>query len=227
MSKTVVAKYSQMGEEFELFVDSDLAYDFITGKIKDPMKALQAEEIFKDANKGERQSQDKIKKVFNTTDIVKVAEIILKKGEVPVTTEQRSRLVAEKRKQIVNIIAVNSIDPRTNAPHTPQRIEAAMEQAKVNIEPFKNATEQVDTVLHKINPILPIKFASIKLEVNIPAAYANRCYGTLKQYGLKGEEWQSNGSLKAKLEFPAGLRDEVFEKLNNLTKGEIQIKTEV
>ena len=31
MSKTVVAKYSHMGEEFEIFVDSDLAYDYITG----------------------------------------------------------------------------------------------------------------------------------------------------------------------------------------------------
>ena len=69
MSKTVVAKYSHMGEEFEIFVDSDLAYDYITGKIKDPMKVLQAEEIFKDANKGERQSQDKVKKIFNTIDV--------------------------------------------------------------------------------------------------------------------------------------------------------------
>ncbi len=226
MSKTVVAKYSHMGEEFEIFVDSDLAYDFITGKITDPMKPLQAEEIFKDANKGERQSQDKITKVFNTADIAKVTEIILKKGEVPITTEQRHRLIEEKRKQIVNIIAVNSIDPRTNAPHTPQRIESAIEQAKVSIEPFKNASEQVENIIKKINSILPIKFATAKVEVQIPASYANRCYGILKHYGLKGEEWQSNGSLKAKLEFPAGLRDEVFDKLNSMTKGEVQIKTE-
>ncbi|MCL5008704.1 MAG: ribosome assembly factor SBDS [Candidatus Marsarchaeota archaeon] len=227
MSKTVVAKYSHMGEEFEIFVDSDLAYDFIIGKIKDPLKVLQAEEVFKDANKGERQSQDKIKKVFNTTDIIQITETILKKGEVPITTEQRNKLVQEKKKQIINIIAINSIDPRTNAPHTSQRIESAMEQARVNIEPFKSATEQVEAVLKRINPILPIKFATMKIEVNIPASYANRCYGVLKHYGIKSEEWLSNGSLKANLEFPAGLRDEILEKLNSLTKGEIQIKTEV
>jgi ribosome maturation protein SDO1 len=226
MSKTVVAKYSHMGEEFEIFVDSDLAYEFITGKITDPMKPLQAEEVFKDANKGERQSQDKLNKVFNTTDIAKITEVILTKGEVPVTTEQKRRLIEEKRKQIVNIIAVNSIDPRTNAPHTPQRIEAAIEQAKVNIEPFKNAGEQVEGVLKKINPLLPIKFATAKIEVQIPASYANRCYGILKHYGLRGEEWQPNGSLKAKLEFPAGLRGEVLDKLNSMTKGEVQIRAE-
>jgi len=226
MSKTVVAKYSHMGEEFEILVDSDLAYEYMTGKRKDPLTVLEAEEIFKDANKDERQSQDKLQKVFGTTDLAKVVDMILKKGEVPITTEQRKKMIDDKRKQIVNIIAVNSIDPRTGAPHPPQRIEGAMEQARVSIEPFKNANEQVEAIIKKINMILPIKFATMKLEVQIPAAYANRCFNTLKQYGLKSEEWLSNGSLKAKLEFPAGLRDEVFEKLNSLTKGDVEIKQE-
>jgi ribosome maturation protein SDO1 len=224
MSKTVVAKYSVNGEEFEIFVDSDMAYEFITGKRKDPMSVLQTEEIFKNANKGERQTQEKIKKIFNTEDLAKITEIILKKGEVPITTEQKHKLVEEKRRQVINIIAVNSIDPRTNAPHPPVRIENAMEEARVVIDPFKNATEQVDIVVKKINMILPIKFATARIEAVIPAAYSNRCYGTLKQYGLKSEEWQNNGSLKAILEFPAGLKQEFFDKINGLTKGEAQIK---
>jgi ribosome maturation protein SDO1 len=224
MSKTVVAKYSFSGEEFEIFVDSDMAYEYITGKRKDPMSVLEVEEIFKDANKGERQSQDKIKKIFQTTELPKIVETILKKGEVPITTEQRHALTAEKRKQVINIIAINSIDPRTNAPHTPQRIENAMDEAKVQIDPFKNANEQVDAVIKKINMILPIKFATVRIEAEIPPSWANRCYGMLKQYGLKSEEWLSNGSLKATLEFPAGLRQEVFDKINNLTRGEAIIK---
>jgi ribosome maturation protein SDO1 len=224
MSKTVVAKYSFSGEEFEIFVDSDMAYEYITGKRKDPMSVLEVEEIFKDANKGERQSQDKIKKIFQTTELPKIVETILKKGEVPITTEQRHALTAEKRKQVINIIAINSIDPRTNAPHTPQRIENAMEEAKVQIDPFKNANEQVEAVIKKINMILPIKFATVRIEAEIPPSWANRCYGMLKQYGLKSEEWLSNGSLKATLEFPAGLRQEFFDKINNLTRGEAIIK---
>lgn len=224
MSKTVVAKYSVSGEEFEIFVDSDMAYEFITGKRKDALSVLQAEEIFKNANKGERQTQEKLKKIFNTTDIVKIAETILKKGEVPITTEQRHKLIEEKRKQIINIIATNSIDPRTNAPHTSQRIENALEEARVQIDPFKNASEQVEGIIKKINMILPLKFATARIEAEIPASYANRCYGLLKQYGLKSEEWQSNGSLRAVLEFPAGLKQEFFDKINGLTKGEVQIK---
>lgn len=219
MSKTVVAKYTIGGDTFEIFVDSDLAYDYISGKTNNPMLPLQAEEVFTDANKGERPSQDKVKKAFGTTDIVKIAEIILKKGTVPITTEQRNKLADDKKKQVATIIARNSIDPRTNAPHPLQRIENAMESSKVQIDPFKSANEQVDAVVKKINVMLPIKFATAKLEVIVPAEYANRCYGLLKQYGLKSEEWQSNGSLKTTLEFPAGLQGEFFEKLNNFTKG--------
>ncbi len=225
MSKTVVAKYSVNGEEFEMFVDSDMAYEYITGKRKDALSVLESEEVFKNANKGERQTHEKITKIFNTSDISKIAEIILKKGEVPITTEQRHKLVEEKRKQIINIIAVNSIDPRTNAPHTVVRIENAMEQVHIVVDPFKNANEQVNDVIKKINIILPLKFATAHVEVEIPASYANRCYGTLKQYGLKSEEWQNSGSLKAVLEFPAGLKQEFFDKINGLTKGEAQIKT--
>lgn len=218
-SKTVIAKYSISGEEFEIFVDSEMAYEYITGKRTDPVSVLTVEEIFKDANKGERQSEDKVKKIFNTTELAKVVERILKHGNVPITTEQRNKLLEEKRKQIIQIISRNSIDPRTKAPHPIQRIENAFEQAKVTIDPFKNANEQIDPILKKINMILPIKFATATIEVVIPADSANRCYGMLKQYGLKSETWLSNGSLSATVEFPAGLQAEFIDKLNSLTHG--------
>ncbi len=224
MSKTVVAKYSKAGENFEILVDSEKAYEYITGKRSDPISVLDAEEIFSDANKGERQSQDKIKKVLGTTELPKIAEIILKHGNVPITTEQKNKLTEEKRKQIINIIARNSIDPRTKAPHPPQRIENAMNDTRITIDPFKNPNEQIDAILKKLSEKLPIKFATARVEVTIPAEYTNRCYGTLKQYGLKSEEWLANGSLKATLEFPAGLQGEFFEKINSATKGNVVSK---
>ncbi len=219
MSKTVIAKYSVAGENFEILVDSDKAYDFITGKVASPLPALDTEEIFKDANKGDRQSQDKILKAFGTSDVEKIAAIILKKGLVPLTTEQRNKLQEEKRKQIVNIIATNAMDPRTKAPHPAQRIELAMKEARVTIDPFKQANEQVDEIVKKLSTHLPIKFAVVKVEVTIPAQYANRSYGTLKQYGMKSEKWLSDGSLSATLEFPAGLQSEFMDKINGATKG--------
>lgn len=220
MPKTVIVKYSHSGDEFEILVDADRAYEYITGKRNDPLSVLEAEEVFKDAKRGERQSEEKIKKTFGTTDIAKVSDIILKKGDVPITTEQRAKLAEEKRKQIVEIISKNSIDPRTNAPNPPLRIENAMKEARISIDPFKSVGEQVEAIVDKLRPILPLKFTTVKIAVTIPAEFANRCYGALKQYGLKSEEW-INGSLSAVCEFPAGMQGEFFDRINKLTQGKV------
>jgi len=223
-SKKVIAKYSVNGEEFEIFVNAELAYEYITGKRSDPLSVLEVDEIFKDANKGERQSREKIEKAFNTTDLAKIVAIILKNGNVPITTEQRNKLLEEKKRQIIAIISRNSIDPRTNAPLPMQRVENAMEQAKVSIDPFKSASDQVDQIVKKISTIIPIKFAVAKVEVTVPASYASRVYSLLKQYGLKSEKWLNDGSLSAIVEFPAGLQSEFYDKLNGLTQGNVETK---
>lgn len=223
-SKTVIVKLRREGNEFEIFVNSDLAYEYITGKRSDALTVLEVEEIFKDAKKGERQSDDKLKKAFGTTEVSKIAEIMLKNGEVPITTEQRNKLIEEKRKQIIDIIARNSIDPRTNAPNPPLRIENAMKEAKASVDPFRSAAEQIDDLVKKINIIMPIKFTTVKVEVTIPAEYSNRAFGTLKKYGLKSEQWLSNGSLQASLEFPAGMQTEFFDRINNATQGKAIVK---
>ena len=223
-SKTVVVKYERNGATFEIFVDSDLAYEYLSGKGTDPLRVLEVDEVFKDARKGERQSEDKIRSVFGTSELQKVVEIMLKNGNVPTTTEQRNRSIEEKRKQIVSIIAKNSIDPRTNAPNPPLRIENAMREAKVSVDPFRGANDQIDAVVKKISSILPIKFTTIKIGVVIPPMFANRCYGILKQYGLKSEKWLDNGSLQAVVEFPAGMQAEFFDRINKSTSGQVETK---
>lgn len=224
VSKQVVVKYHKDGNEFEILVDADMAYEYITGKRTDALTVLETEEIFKDARKGERQSEDKLKKSFGTTDIAKIAEVILKHGDVPITTEQRNKLLEEKRKQIVEIIAKNSIDPRTNAPNPPLRIENAMRESRVSIDPFKKPAEQVEDVVKKISIILPIKFATVRIEVTIPPEYTNKSFGVLKSYGMKSDQWLSNGSLQASLEFPAGMQTEFFDRINNATQGKAVVK---
>jgi ribosome maturation protein SDO1 len=224
MSKTVIVKYKHAGDEFEILVNSDMAYEYITGKRSDPLGVLEAEDIFRDANKGEKASDEKLKKAFGTTEVAKIADIMLKKGDVPITTEQRARLADEKRKQIIETIAKNSIDPRTNAPNPPLRVENAMKEARISVDPFKSVAEQVEIVVDKLRPILPLKFTTVKIEVIVPPESANRSFSILKQYGMKSDEWQGNGSLKAVLEFPAGLQGEFFDKINKLTQGKVLTK---
>jgi ribosome maturation protein SDO1 len=223
-SKSVTAHIDINGERFEVIVDPDLAFAFKVGKKADFNNVLIAEEIFKDARKGERHSIEKLKKAFGTDDVITIAQRIVKEGEVPITTEQRRAMVEEKRKKIVTMIAREAIDPRTGAPHPPQRIEKAMEEARVHIDPFKPAESQFESVVSSLRSFLPMKFEHVRLAVKIPTEFVQRCYQFAKSSGMQQEEWLEDGSLAFIVEIPAGMRPEFFDRINGLTAGKAIIK---
>jgi len=224
LDKAVVVKFDFCGERFELFVDPDAAYLYKTGQKKDLLNMLVVEEVFKDARKGERHTEQELKKAFQTTDVMKIAEIMLAKGEVPLTTEQKKRLLEEKTKKIVAILARECVDPRTGAPHPPQRIEKAMEEAKVHIDAFKSADAQIDEVLKSLRLLLPLKFEKVKIAVRVPAEHAPRAFGILKEFHVTQEEWQNNGSLIAVVEMPAGMQSDFYNRINKATGGTVETR---
>lgn len=220
----VIARLKLQGQTFEILVDCDKAIEFKSGKCSLD-EALVTNDIFKDVKQGERAPENEMKKIFNTEDQKKIAEEIIKRGEIQLTTEHRNKLREEKRKKIIEIIHKNAIDSKTGLPHPAQRIELAMNEAKVRIDEFKKAEEQVQDILEKLRPILPIKFEVWEIAIKIPAQYAAQSYRILKMYGtIKKDEWQNDGSLIAVIDLPAGMSEEFENELNKLTKGESETK---
>lgn len=224
LDKAVIASYDKEGKHFELYVDPEAAYAYKEGRKLDLKNILVAEEIYENAKKGERAKMNDVQKVFNTTDIMKILEVVLREGEVQLTTEQRRKKQEEKYRQIVAIIAREAIDPRTKLPHPINRIEAALEQTRIHVDPFKDAREQVKDIVKELITILPMKFEKIHLAVKVPPEHAHRCYGTLKSYGIQQEQWLSNGSLIVVVEIFAGMQGEFLDKLNKLTAGNIETR---
>lgn len=224
-SKFTTARITVGGEHFEILVKPDLALDYKMGKDIAVSQIVAIEEIYSDANKGTRASTDKLQKNFGTIESIKVAEEIIKRGELQLTTEQRRQLVEDKRKQIISFVSRNCLDPRSGAPHPPLRIEQAMSQVRISIDPFKSVEEQSKSVIELLRPIIPIKMEQMRVAVKIPAEYAPRAYGALKNFGvITKESWQSDGSWVGMLEMPAGLYGPFIEKLGKLTQGTIQSK---
>ena len=134
-------------------------------------------------------------------------------------------MVDEKRKQIVEFIAKTFVDPRTHLPHPPLRVEQALKDARVSIDPQKSADDQVKDIVEKLRSIIPLKSENLSLEIVIPAQFASQSYAVLKSVGsLKTEEWQNNGSLKAILEIPAAARPNVIDRLGSITKGSATVE---
>ncbi len=220
-----IARLTREGEHFEILVKPQEAYSFRTGKAMPIAKALVTETIFRDANKGLRPTEDALQKAFGTLDHREIATRILRKGTLQLTTEQRKQLTEDKRKQIISFIARQAVDPRTNLPHPPTRIEQAMEQIHYPIDPFKEAEEQAKEIIKLLRPILPLKMEQVSVAVRIPPEYAGKVYGTVKGFGtIKREEWRSDGSWFAVVQMPAGLYGPFLEKLGDMTRGNLEAK---
>ncbi len=224
--KFTIARYTKDNEHFEVLVKPNKALDYRNGKIAGITEVLAAETIFADANKGTRVKDDDLKKAFGTTDPLKIADVIIKKGQLQLTTEQRRKMVEDKHKQIVDYISRQAVDPKTNLPHPPMRIENAMEQIRFPIDPYKSVEEQARDIIRLLRPILPLKVEQISVGVHIPAQYAQRAYGSVKTYGaIKREEWRNDGSWYGVLEMPAGSYASFLNKLGEVTKGSGEAKT--
>src|SRR2546428_3476735 len=223
--KFTTARLSKGQDRFEILVKPQPALDYKLGKPIPLSEVLMIEEVYSDSGKGTRASEEKLQKHFGTIDPVKVAEEIMKSGELQLTTDQRRQLMDEKRRQIVSIIIRNAIDPRTGAPHPPLRIEQAMGQIRLSIDPFKSAEEQSKQVIEELRPILPLKMEQMRIAVKVFAEHAARAYNAFKSFGtLSREEWQPDGSLVAGIEMPAGLYGPFLDRGGKLTQGRIETK---
>jgi ribosome maturation protein SDO1 len=223
--KFTVARLVLDGDKFELLVKPDPALEYKMGKRSDISGALVSDEIYSDANKGSRASSEKMMKHFKTTDSADVAKQILARGELNLTTDQRRKMVEEKKRQIVQFINRSFVDPKTHLPHPVVRIEAAMEEVRVPIDPFKKGEDQAKTLVDALRKILPLRSETAKLTVTVPPQFAAQSYSVLKSTGdLRSEEWLADGSLKAVLDMNASIRGQFLERLGAVTKGSAQVR---
>jgi len=221
----VIARIEKSGEKFEVLVKPDAVQRLRDGKDVDLMAEMAIDQIFRDAHKGSKASEEKMQEFFGTAEALAVARQIVKHGEIQLTTEQRRQMLEAKRKQIVQYIAANAINPQTGAPHPPQRIEIAMEEAKVHVDPFKGVEEQVKDVMDALRPLIPIRFEKVKIAVRLSAEDSAKCYGDIKSFGvILKEEWSPTGAWIGVVEMPAGMQTDFLERLNAKTKGNVETK---
>jgi ribosome maturation protein SDO1 len=222
--KSVVARLTVKGEHFEALVDPDLAWLLKSGKAVDLKALMISEIIYKDARKGDKASEDSLKKNFGTTDAGPIVESIIKKGELQLTTEQRREMVENKRKQIVAFIARNCVDPRTGTPHPPTRIENAMENIRLNIDPFRSAEEQAQEVIKDLRVSLPLKISQVSVSVKASREHAARVSSYVTKTGnVTKSSWLADGTWMGEAVIPAGIQQSFIDKLNELTRGNVEI----
>jgi ribosome maturation protein SDO1 len=221
-----IARLKKGGENFEVILDDiDKALALKQGEKVDIREIINGDLIFKNAHSAVKASESTMKTALGTEDHFEAAKLIIQKGEIQLTAEQRRKILEIKTQKILSYIQQNACDPQTKLPIPLQRIELAMKEAKIHVDPTDKIDFQIQKIITKLKPILPLSFEHIKLRIIIPAKYAGSAYSSIKsKYNPNDEKWRTDGSVQLEIELVAGERNNLFSLLNRLTTGEVEIE---
>ena len=94
LDDAVLARMEKGGKRYELLVDPNLVEDFKANpESVDLNHFLAMDEVFHDIRGGERPTEDAIKNMFGTQDILEITKTILDRGSIQLTTSQRKARV--------------------------------------------------------------------------------------------------------------------------------------
>jgi ribosome maturation protein SDO1 len=213
-SNQTIARLKKQGKNYEILVDCEIALKVRTGEAR-VEDALLLQKIFKDARTGDVQGE--LEQAFGTNDPLKIAEEIIKNGDVQLSEEYRKKVLEEKKNKILEQITKKAADPQTHYPIPRQRIELGMEKAGYKIRLEKSVPEQVKELMEILVEAMPITFKDIIVTVNSPPQFTAQVYSIVKKSGeMIDQNYQPDGSLLIKVKIAAGRK-------NELNKGGIRV----
>ncbi len=227
LDEAVTARLESHGARFEVLIDPDAALAIKREEFEGELEeVIAAEDVFSDASRGDRPAENDLEDVFETTDPMTIIPEVVKRGEIQITADQRREMQEQKRRQLITRIARNAVNPQMdNAPHPPDRIESALEQAGFRVDPMEPVETQVDEALDALRPVIPIRFDEVTMAVQVPAEHAGSAQARIRGFGdLEREEWQNDGSWVGVLTFPAGLQNDFYDLVNEHTAGEAETR---
>ncbi|WP_327052416.1 ribosome assembly factor SBDS [Halomicrococcus gelatinilyticus] len=227
LEDAVTARLESHGERFEVLVDPDAALAIKRGEFDGELEdVIAAEDVFENASRGDRPAETALEEVFETTEPLEIIPEVIREGEIQITAEQRKEMQEQKHRKLVDRITRNAVNPQMdNAPHPPERIESALEEADFSVDPMEPVSQQVDEALEALRPVIPIRFEEVTIAVQVPPDYAGSAQSKIRQFGdLEREEWQNDGSWVGVLTFPAGMQNEFYDTVNELSSGEAETR---
>ena len=225
LEDAVIARLESGGHRFEILIDPNEAQSYKEGDEIDWEDSIAVDGVWADSAKGERSPENILDEFFGSSDLIEIYKKILTEGNIQLTSEQKKEMIDNKRKQILSHIVANAMNPQTGGAHPPQRIENAIVEAKYNFDPVRSVEKQVEDIVRKIRPLIPISFEKVKAAVKIPAIHVGKCYGQISGLGtIENEEYQSDGSWIGIVKMSAASYNELENLLGSVTKGSAELK---
>lgn len=119
---------------------------------------------------------------FDTEDIRVCLEKIITKGEYQLSAGERKAKVEAKRRMIIEYFRKNYAEPRTKRPIPITRIENALVEAKIRVDPDQPADRQAQEITSKLTAIMPMTKMTLDGTITLPHASAGAAAGIIGKY---------------------------------------------
>ncbi|KAL6053396.1 Ribosome maturation protein SBDS [Balamuthia mandrillaris] len=171
-TNVAVVRLKRAGKRFEIACYKNKVVEWRKKITTNLDEVLQSPTIFENVSKGQAAKIQDLKKAFKTTDDAEIAKIILDKGEIQVSGEERKHQLDSMFRDVATIVAEKCVNPETGRPLTVGLVERAMRDIHYSVNPTKNAKSQALDVIKKLQekPDFPIARAPMRLKLVLPLA---------------------------------------------------------
>jgi len=227
-TNVAVVRLKRGGKRFEIACYKNKVGEYRKKITTDLDEVLQSRMIFSNISKGIAANKGELKKAFNTTDEDKIILMILDKGELQVSGEEREREFDTLFKDIATIVAEKCVNPETGRPLTVGLVQKAMKEIHYSVNPAKSAKSQALQVIKLLaqKEDFPIARAPMRLKFLIPVVdgreVKEKLTPLLKEVEL--EEWGEENLEMIVLIDPSNYRpvDQIVRK-DTKGKGNIEL----
>lgn len=224
LGKFTLVRYNSHGKRFEMVVNPEKAWLFNQGEdipIDDVVEGDYI--IFENFSRGLKANDEEVEEIFDTSVDREIAELMLQRGELQLSQEQRKEFLREKRDEILDYLVTHAVNPRTKSPHPRQRIDIAMDNAGVRIDRKEETKDQAERIIKQLSATLPMKLESATIEFVVPPKDTGPLYGFIQGEGeVVNENWGTDGTLTIMLRVPAGKVASLLEEISDKSKGRVR-----
>ncbi|WVQ76215.1 SBDS family rRNA metabolism protein [Cryptococcus sp. DSM 104548] len=227
LTNVSIVRIKKGGKRFEIACYQNKVSEFRSGVETDLSEILQIEQVFANVPKGQVAKKEDWQKAFQTEDMNKAIEEILRKGELQINNLERTQHLSSLSREIATIVTEMTVDPNTSRKHTVGMVEKAMAEVGFNVKADKPAKAQALDLIKKLSEgeVLPVRRVRMRIRITMPGKDAKRVKEKVIAEVEEVEEEEMDMEWEAIVHInPSNFRT-LTDLVNNETKGKGRVES--
>ena len=172
MTNVAVVRMKVHGHRYEVACYKNAVLGYRSGVETDLDEVLQSRHVFSNVSKGVMASAEALEADFGSRDVDAVCRAILARGELQVSEKERSHALEALGRDIAVLVAAMCVNPDTRRPYPVRMVEQGMRDCHFSIQQHKSAKSQALALIPRLQRVMPIHRAHMRVAVTCEVAEA-------------------------------------------------------